>query len=187
MNLKATKPGVVVPTMRSAASFVEAHGRILTAIPHVVRDTKFRVCINRRPGPNVAPSVRLLLWRDVLFLRHNKCPNFIALQTANPQPSHVAVMIIGASTYDVKASLVFQLALDRRSLNLCVIDPSNAVRDRWRAICPNARFWEFDSIEQFLAVNPPWWRDKGYLVNSCPAALRQPCMRAPHRRGLQSN
>ena len=61
---------------------------------------------------------------------------------------------------DVKASLVFQLALDRRSLNLCVIDPSIGTRDRWRAICPNAKFWEFDSVEQFLTVNPPWWRDK---------------------------
>lgn len=58
---------------------------------------------------------------------------------------------------DVKASLVFQLALDRRSLNLCVIDPSVAIRDRWRALCPNAKFWEFDNIDQFFTVTPKWW------------------------------
>lgn len=62
---------------------------------------------------------------------------------------------------DVKASLVFQLALGRRELNLCVIDPSVSTRDRWRALCPNAKFWEFDYIEEFFAVNPHWWRERG--------------------------
>lgn len=60
---------------------------------------------------------------------------------------------------DVKAQLVFQLALGDRVFDLCVIDPSSATRDRWRVMFPDARFWEFENIEEFLKNPPRWWRD----------------------------
>jgi hypothetical protein len=60
---------------------------------------------------------------------------------------------------DVKAQLIFQHALKDRVINLCVIDPSASVRDRWRAMFPNARFWEFDAVDRFLSSPPRWWRD----------------------------
>jgi len=60
---------------------------------------------------------------------------------------------------DVKAQLVFQLALADRVFDLCVIDPSSQVRDRWRAMFPDAKFWEFDGVERFLDSPPRWWRE----------------------------
>ncbi len=60
---------------------------------------------------------------------------------------------------DVKAQLVFQQALKDRQFNLCVIDPSIHTRDRWRAMFPDACFWEFDNIERFLDAPPLWWRN----------------------------
>jgi hypothetical protein len=60
---------------------------------------------------------------------------------------------------DVKAQLAFQLALGDRVINLCVIDPSSVVRDRWRAMFPDARFWEFENVERFLDNVPRWWRE----------------------------
>ena len=60
---------------------------------------------------------------------------------------------------DVKAQLVFQLALSDRVFNLCVIDPSGPVRDRWRMMFPDAKFWEFETVEKFFDNVPRWWRD----------------------------
>jgi len=60
---------------------------------------------------------------------------------------------------DVKAQLVFQLALSDRVFNLCVIDPSAPVRDRWRMMFPDAKFWEFETVEKFFDNVPRWWRD----------------------------
>ena len=72
-----------------------------------------------------------------------------------------AVIVWGYSLpeTDVKARLVFQLALADRQFNLCVIDPALKSRDRWRELFPDAKFWEFENIEQFLEANLPWWRE----------------------------
>jgi len=40
---------------------------------------------------------------------------------------------------------------------LCVIDPSQATRDRWRELLPNAQYWEYDDIKAFKSATPAWW------------------------------
>ena len=71
----------------------EVVGRIFPSIADVIRDAQFRVSINRRPSPNVAPSGFLLLWRNVLFLRANEFPDFVTLQASNAEIANVAVMV----------------------------------------------------------------------------------------------
>lgn len=58
---------------------------------------------------------------------------------------------------DVKAQVAFQLALGDHSFNLCVVNPSMDARDRWRMLFPDARFWEFERIDQFMDRAPSWW------------------------------
>jgi hypothetical protein len=85
----------------------------------------------------------------------------IWLHALNKLASCDSVIVWGYSLppTDVKAQLIFQHALADRVFNLCVIDPSSHVRDRWRAMFPDARFWEFDVVERFLGSAPRWWRD----------------------------
>lgn len=57
---------------------------------------------------------------------------------------------------DVKAQQLFTLALGKLE-RLCVIDPSHATRERWRDIVPDALYWEYSYVEDFLRYPPTWW------------------------------
>ena len=65
---------------------------MLAAISDVVGDAELRVGVDCRPRPHVAPAILLLLWRDVLFLRADKGPYLIALQTADTNLADMAIM-----------------------------------------------------------------------------------------------
>lgn len=41
---------------------------------------------------------------------------------------------------------------------VCVIDPSKRVRDKWRSEFVRQKFWHYSDIEEFLAGAPPWCR-----------------------------
>jgi SIR2-like domain len=60
---------------------------------------------------------------------------------------------------DVKARELITISIpdggtDRR---LCVIDPSQSTRDRWRELLPNAQYWEYENIKVFGSAPPGWW------------------------------
>jgi hypothetical protein len=72
---------------------------------------------------------------------------------------YIIVWGFSLSPTDVKARELFTISVldggvDRR---LCVIDPSQATRDRWRDLLPNAQYWEYDSIRAFRSASPAWW------------------------------
>ena len=61
---------------------------------------------------------------------------------------------------DLKALELLKLSLGpgRSCLeDVCIIDPSAAVRTRWRAMFPGQRFWPYERIEEFLDQAPSWW------------------------------
>lgn len=58
---------------------------------------------------------------------------------------------------DVKAQHLFTLGLGSRQYKLCVIDPSTETKQRWRYLFPDAHYWEYLRIEDFLAHPPHWW------------------------------
>jgi hypothetical protein len=58
---------------------------------------------------------------------------------------------------DIKAQSLFTLALGKKVIDLCVIDPSPSTRERWRQMLPRARYWEYDSIKDFFQETPGWW------------------------------
>lgn len=60
---------------------------------------------------------------------------------------------------DVKTRELFSLGFSDGGspLRLCVIDPSGDTRRRWRDLLPNARYWEYDSIQSFFQYPPTWW------------------------------
>ena len=58
---------------------------------------------------------------------------------------------------DVKAQQLFALTL-KKLVRLCVIDPSRATHERWREIVPDALYWEFSDVKDFLGHSPSWWR-----------------------------
>jgi hypothetical protein len=60
---------------------------------------------------------------------------------------------------DVKARELFTISVPNGGARkrLCVIDPSQATRDRWRELLPNAQYWEYDNIKSFRSAPPPWW------------------------------
>jgi hypothetical protein len=60
---------------------------------------------------------------------------------------------------DIKASSLFTLTLASRAIDLCVIDPSHAARERWRRLLPKARYWEYDGIRDFKKEAPSWWEE----------------------------
>jgi hypothetical protein len=57
---------------------------------------------------------------------------------------------------DVKSEQLFSIALGKRNLRLCVIDPSPVTRRRWRELFADAQFWEYTSIGEFFASPPRW-------------------------------
>jgi hypothetical protein len=58
---------------------------------------------------------------------------------------------------DVKAQQLFFLALGARRFRLCVIDPSVITRERWREMFPDAQYWEYNNVDDFLKYPPSWW------------------------------
>lgn len=82
-------------------------------------------------------------------------------QTAYAQllgASEVLVWGYSMPPTDVKAMHFFQMALEnKRSLKLCVVDPSKETRIRWRELLPDAKFWQFSDIKEFEASPPKWW------------------------------
>jgi SIR2-like domain len=60
---------------------------------------------------------------------------------------------------DVKARELFMISIPDGGANrrLCVVDPSQATRDRWRELLPNAQYWEYESIKAFRSATPAWW------------------------------
>ena len=75
--------------------------------------------------------------------------------------THVIVWGYSLPPTDIKAEQLFVLSLagkHREPFSLCVVDPAESTRLRWRALFPKALFWEFPSIERFLEHPPAWWR-----------------------------
>lgn len=61
---------------------------------------------------------------------------------------------------DVKARELFRTGLEIGSIEwLCVIDPSDQSRLRWRDIALRKKFRPYASIDEFFAQPPAWWRD----------------------------
>src|SRR5271165_863311 len=75
--------------------------RMLPTASNVVGHAQLRVRIDCRPRPNVAPALRLLLGSDILFLRADELPDFVALQATDSHPSHGAVVIVPANLSQV--------------------------------------------------------------------------------------
>jgi hypothetical protein len=59
---------------------------------------------------------------------------------------------------DVKAQQLFALGLGNRRFKLCVVDPSVETKERWRNLFPDAQYWEYASILDFLNYPPRWWK-----------------------------
>lgn len=72
---------------------------------------------------------------------------------------HIIVWGFSLPTTDVKARELFNVSMPDggTSRRLCVIDPSQATRDRWRDLLPNAQYWEYESIRAFRSGTPAWW------------------------------
>jgi hypothetical protein len=71
---------------------------------------------------------------------------------------------------DVKAQHLFAIALSRKPVSLCVIDPSAETRIRWRELLPKAKYWEYENVKDFLTQPPLWWaKDKS--DGAVPAGL----------------
>jgi len=62
---------------------------------------------------------------------------------------------------DIKSERFFDLALKSgEAVHLCVIDPSNSTKDRWRETLPMASWYSYDSFEKFESDPPEWWTSK---------------------------
>lgn len=72
---------------------------------------------------------------------------------------YIVVWGFSIAPTDVKARELFNISISKGGTNkrLCVIDPSQATRDRWRELLPYAQYWEYDNIKGFLSAPPPWW------------------------------
>jgi hypothetical protein len=68
---------------------------MLSTVANVVGQAQLGVGVDCGPRPNVVLALRLLLRRDVLFLRADELPDFIALQAANANIAHMAMMVGG--------------------------------------------------------------------------------------------
>jgi hypothetical protein len=72
---------------------------------------------------------------------------------------YILVWGFSLPTTDVKARELFTISIPEGGANrrLCVIDPSQATRDRWRELLPNAQYWEYENIRAFKSAPPAWW------------------------------
>lgn len=74
--------------------------------------------------------------------------------------THVIVWGYSLPPTDIKAEHLFSLSLgSNKNLKFCVIDPAAATRERWRKLLPDASYWEYQDIEQFLKLSlKSWWK-----------------------------
>jgi SIR2-like domain len=72
---------------------------------------------------------------------------------------YIIVWGFSLPTTDVKARELFTISIPDggATRRLCVIDPSQATRDRWRELLPSAQYWEYDNIKAFRTAPPTWW------------------------------
>jgi len=68
---------------------------------HKIGNAHLGIGINGGPGPGVSPPFGLLLWTGILLLGSYKYPNFVTLETADAETTHVAVMIFGDGTAQI--------------------------------------------------------------------------------------
>jgi hypothetical protein len=75
------------------------------------------------------------------------------------ETKHIIVWGFSLPTTDVKARELFTISVPDGGANrrLCVIDPSQATRDRWWELLPNAQYWEYESFKGFKSASPAWW------------------------------
>jgi hypothetical protein len=83
-------------------------------------------------------------------------------QRAHQQLQKTKYMIVwgfSLPTTDVKARELFMISISDGGADrwLCVIDPSQATRDRWRELLPSAQYWEYENIKAFKSAAPSWW------------------------------
>lgn len=57
---------------------------------------------------------------------------------------------------DIRTEQLFELSINKRAIDLCVIDPSESTRSRWRTRLPSARYWQYRSISDYLKEPPDW-------------------------------
>ncbi len=58
---------------------------------------------------------------------------------------------------DIKAREFFRIALDDLPLRVCVIDPGQEARERWRSLIHSRPFWTYSSFAEFCNRPPDWW------------------------------
>lgn len=87
--------------------------------------------------------------------------------------SYIIVWGFSLPWTDVKVRELFAISVadGGDGKRLCVIDPSQATRDRWRELLPNAQYWEYPAIEAFRASPPSWWWNTSSKI---PGAATRP-------------
>ncbi len=75
-------------------------------------------------------------------------------------PKADALLVWGYSLpeTDIKSQHLFKLAGTGRPMKLCIVDPSDTTRQRWRELLPEAEFWSYPCVAEFLKSPPPWWQ-----------------------------
>lgn len=76
---------------------------------------------------------------------------------------HIEALIVWGYSLpptDIKAQHFFSLSLADRPVKLCVVDPSDETRRRWRELLPKAHFFPYSSIDRFFDAPPLWWRQR---------------------------
>jgi hypothetical protein len=92
--------------------------------------------------------------------RIEKIPWLPLWQRALLELQHVANIVVWGYSLpatDVKTQHLFTLGLGSRQYRLCVIDPSTETRQRWRFLFPDAQYWEYLHVQDFLSHPPSWW------------------------------
>jgi hypothetical protein len=97
----------------------------------IVRHTQLCVRVDCRPYPNISPTVLFLLWRDVLALRADEAPDFVALQSADAHIADVLMVIRGGRAGHVDEQLRNRVAVAPAHL-------SAGVRQAIAAVCRRA-------------------------------------------------
>jgi hypothetical protein len=90
--------------------WVRRAGHFLDLAPEAeAADDQLRVRVERRPRPDVAPTLRLFVGLDVPFLRADKRPDFIALDALGPDAADRLVLILRArlAKFDQQLTMVF--------------------------------------------------------------------------------
>ena len=74
------------------------------------------------------------------------------------QATEIVVWGYSLPSTDVKAEHLFTLARSKTPrFRLCVIDPAQGTRQRWRDLFRDALFWQYSDIVEFKRHPPSWW------------------------------